>query len=382
MVAGLLDTRFLNSARIQTIIETAASYLERVRPLVYLDRLDLVNATDDELMGRFTGRIIAADIIADGQKALVYESGQIQLFTTQIPNIKIGQNLTQAQLNLLSRLSEGVGRAAEEDAAFDWEMTFGENLLAGVRERMNAMAAAMMIDSYSYDRWGVKLTGATWGMPANLKVTPTALWSLDGGTTANVNATPLADMFALDRVDADNYGLGMFDRATMSSKAFDFMLTTTEFSNKAWMVLGAAFLTSPAALKTGNRKEMLNIAERVLNKTIIIDDKVYREVNNDGTTATTRALPINKVLLDRTGNGRREWDFGNGIVTESMVASMLGGVTLGDNPRMQMGGSYGPVGYYTAQDSQLNPPGVNGWAVARAFPRKSIPECSAVLTVW
>lgn len=379
---GLLDGQFLNSARIQTIIETAAAFLERTRPLTFLDRLDLVNATDDELFGRFTSRIIAADIVADGQKAAVYEAGFIQLLTHGLANVKVGQALNQQQINLLARMQSGLGRAIEEDAAFDWERTFGENLLGGVRERMNMMACAMMIDEFDYNRWGIILSGATWGMPSNLKVTVSPLWSSDGGTTGNVSATPISNLFAMDTVDALNYGLGIWDRITLGGTTFDFMVNSTEFANKVFALVGAAFIPTSLSIKTASRAEMTDLAAKLLKKLIIIDDKIYRTVNADGTINSTRVLPLNKVLLDRTSNTRREWDFGNGVVTESIVASMLGGVTLGENPQMQLGGAFGPVAYYTAQSPDLNPPGINGWAVSRGFPRKFIPESSAVLTVW
>lgn len=382
MAVTLFDNRFLNSVRLQRIIEAAGPILERERPLTFLDRLNLVNAADDELFGRFTSRIFAADVIADSQKAIVYEGGKVELFLTTLPNIKIGQNLSQATLNLLNRLME-VPRATEEDALFDWETRFGETLVQGVRDRMNEMAAAMMIDAYSYDRWGVKLAGATWGMPANLKVTVSPAWSLDAGVTSNVaNAKPLRDIQQLDLVDADNYGLGPFDRITMSSTAFHRMIETTEFQTKATAFTGLNFALAAAAFLTDDRTRMLELAGRILGKTIILDDKTIRTQNAAGTQTTTRVLPANKVLLDRTSNGPREWDFGNGVVTESIVSSLIGAPVLGENPRMDLGGSYGPLGYYTAQAPDMNPPGVNGWAVARGFPRKHAFECSAVLTVW
>jgi hypothetical protein len=380
---ALFDTRFLNSARLQRIIEVAAPVLERERPLLYLDRLQSVNATDDELFGRFTSRLFAADIIADGQEAVVYEGGKVDLVLNTLPNIKIGQNLSQATLNLLNRLMENP-RATEEDALFDWELRFGEVLVQGVRERMNEMAAAMMTDSYSYDRFGVKLAGATWGMPANLKVTVSPAWSLDAGVTSNAaNARPIRDMLALNEVDAANYGLGPFDRATFSSTAFFRMVETDEFRNRANLFSGVNFALAANYLALEDRIRMTELAGRVLNMDIVIDDKTIRTQSSTGAMTTARVLPANKVLLDRKSNGPREWDWGNGVVTESIVSRLIGAPVLGEAPaRFDIGGEYGPLGYYTAQSGDLNPPGVNGWAVARGWPRKYVYESSAVLTVW
>jgi len=377
------DNRLLNSLRIQRIIETRASQRERLRPLTFIDRLDLVNAMDDEIMGRATFKQLTADIIADGQKALVYESGAVELITNQLANIKIGQNVNQAQLNLMERLTNGPARAVEEDAFLTWEQRFGENLVQAVYERLNMMACAMMIDSFTYNRWGLNLTGFSWGMPSNLKVTVSPLWSLDGGTTANVaNARPIRDILNMDRVDADYYGLGPFDRVTMSNKAFDIMTQSTEFLQRAQLFTGTGFTLGTNALNIEARELMRGLMGRILNKEVVIDDKTYRTANNAGATSTTRVLPENKVLLDRTTNGANEWDWGNGVVTESIVAQLIGNTTLGENPAFRPGGSFGPLGYYTPQDVNMNPPGVNGWAVCRGFPRKHVPECSAVLTVF
>ncbi len=75
-------------------------------------------------------------------------------------------------------------------------------------------------------------------------------------------------------------------------------------------------------------------------------------------------------------------DWGNGIVTETIVAGVMGAPIIGDNPVFSMGGGYGPVGYYTPQAANLNPPGINGFAVVRGFPRKHVAESTAVLTAW
>jgi hypothetical protein len=380
---ALYDTRFLNSARLQRIIEVAAPILERERPLLYLDRLNMVNAVDDEIFGRFTSRLFAADIITDGHKAVVYEGGKVDLVLNTLPNIKIGQNLSQATLNLLNRLMENP-RAQEEDALFDWELRFGEVLVQGVRERMNEMAGAMMIDAYSYDRFGVKLAGATWGMPANLKVTVSPAWSLDAGVTSNTaNARPIRDLLSINEVDASNYGLGPFDRITMSSTAFFRMVETTEFQSRANLFSGINFALASNMLALEDRVRMTQLAGKVLNMEVVIDDKTIRIQSSTGAQSTARVLPANKVLLDRKANGPREWDWGNGIVTESIVSSLIGAPVLGEQPaRFDLGGNYGPLGYYTAQSSDLNPPGVNGWSVCRGWPRKFVFECSSVLTVW
>jgi hypothetical protein len=364
--------RFLSTARINRIIGTLAAKLEIERPLVWLDRLNLVPAFNDELTGRFTGKVLAADLIVDDQRAVVQENMSLELVADTIPNIKIGQKLPQRLLDRL-RQFEQQGTVSGENALRDWDMKIAENLLLSVRQRQNAIACAMMMDSFSYDRLGVKITGATWGMPANLKVTPSVAW---GGNPTT--ATPLSDIWNIDQVARLAYGIE-YDTVTMSTSDFRDMAATTEFAQRATLVIGAHFLLSSAALRTKNDPEMMKIAKQVLGKEIVLDDHTYNVRANDGTITTTRTLPLHKVVLHRSQDERDDsiWDMANGMPTESIVADMIGqgvGADLG-------GEQYGPIAYWTPASPDLNPPGAVCFAVVKSFPRKFVPESSAVLTV-
>jgi hypothetical protein len=111
-----------------------------------------------------------------------------------------------------------------------------------VRWQLNSMAAGMLLDTFSYNRFGINVSGATWGMPANLKVTPSTAWS-------NIAATPISDIFTLQQVAWLNYGI-TYDKITMGLTDFNAMVATTEFANKATLTIGegVAFLLTPAAL--------------------------------------------------------------------------------------------------------------------------------------
>jgi hypothetical protein len=361
--------RFLASRRINRIIGTLASQLEVARPLVYLDRLNLVPAFNDELTGRFTGKVLAADIIADDQEALVYESLQLELTSDTVPNIKLGQRLGQRLLDRLQQLEQGV-LVEGENALRDWDMKLAENLLLGIRQRQNALACAMMLDALTYDRWGLKITGASWGMPSNLKVTPAVSWA----TAAT--ATPLSDIWAMDQVASLAYGI-TYDKITMSTVDFRDMMATTEFANRATLVVGANFLLTPAALQTKNDPKMLQLSQQVLGKEIVLDDHTFNTRNNAGTITSTRTLPLHKVLLSRRQDEKDDsvMDMANGVPTESIAADLIGGGPDGIGGRQ-----YGPLAFYTGRQD-LNPPDVVSWAVAKSFPRKFVPESTAVLTV-
>jgi hypothetical protein len=235
----------------------------------------------------------------------------------------------------------------------------------------------MFMDSFSYGRFGVNIQNATWGMPSAFKITTSNAWS---STSAG---TPISDILTIDESTRLQFGI-VFDNLDMSTADFINMIATTEFANKATLMVGsaAAFLLTPAALRTAAVPEMKQLAERILGKTIVLDDTTYYEKNNDGSMTHQRAVPLHKVILSRKedwGNGRA-YDFGNGVVTESLVGDLMGGPAnvIGGWPSGQQ---YGPIGYLTQGSTDLNPPSVNAWAVCRAFPRKYIPEMSAVLTV-
>jgi hypothetical protein len=90
MPQTLEGNRFLDNVLIGSIVETLESKLAKRRPLRFLDRIPMRNALDDEIFGRWTGNIFAADIVGDSQKAMIVSAGKLDLLTTSIPNIKVG----------------------------------------------------------------------------------------------------------------------------------------------------------------------------------------------------------------------------------------------------------------------------------------------------
>lgn len=385
-IIGLQDGNFLNavSVGIQEIFETAASYLLRTRPLVYLDRLQMVDAEDGELYGRFVAEQFIADIITENAPASVYKGGHLELAQIDLGKVKIGSAMNETELTKLNAWQARGGLASGEDQYSTWLESWMTNLLYSVLQRQNWLAASMYLDDFSYDRWGVKVNGSAspWAMPSNLKVTVTTPWSSDSGTTGNTSATPISDIFAMDQVASDEYGMAPFDRVTMSRFAFRSALRSEEFRDAAFRLLDVKFTPTAKALSLSQDGPNREILGRILDKEIVIDDATYTYQAADGSkSSNTRYLPKNKVILDRKGNTTADCDFGNGIVTESIVAGLTGVTDLQRNPRWTMSGARGPLGYVTAP-KDLNPPSVTGWGVARCWPRRHKAECSAVLTVW
>jgi hypothetical protein len=379
-MAILEGWRWLSSSRFKMILETLASQLEVRAPLLFLQRIPSVNATDDEIVGRFTGRIYAADVIADGQRAVTYEAGKLELQTTALANLKLGQQLDQPTLNRLARMRAGALLPTDNNAMDAWMNRLAANLILGVRMRQNALLCAMQCDlGFNYNRLGISLQGATWGMPSVLKPTVGIAWSLDG-TTPNVNATPITDILVLaNEVTPDTYGI-RFNRVTLSSKAFRFAIGTTEFANKVKTILGFDFAAGASPINVHDLPTMQRSLGILLNMEVEVYDGTYQEKWPDGTETRNRVLPANKVLLTNTeyDNDPNVWDWANAPVTESMIAAFVGGQHVPEN---LAGEVYGPVGYFTVQDPAMNPPGLMAWAVSRGWPRRHVVESSACLTV-
>jgi hypothetical protein len=329
-------------------------------------RVPTRRATDNEITARFIQYPQVADLIADDQRAVVYNTGKFQLSTTKVPNLKIGANVTQTQLVQLQAIAANPG-SADADFFRDWESNTLYNLRLGIQQRIELMLVSMMTDSFVYDRLGLKVS-ASWGMPSDLKVTPATAWD-------NPAATPITDILTLKRLAQVKYGV-ILNRLTMSLAAFNYMIATTEFANKAKVFFpqGIALVTN---VSTENTDDMLRLAERVLGNgiRIVLYDAMYFSQNEAGVTSMFPFLPITKVIFDSTandGNGQ-VWDLANTLVTEPLVASIQG------NP-IGAANQVGPISYVTGVPN-LNPPQLTYWAVQRCFPRKHYLQANAVLTV-
>lgn len=362
--------QLLQAARLTRIIQSLQDVRQLPGQLTFLARTPIVPAVDSEIMARFTGFATIADLIADDQQAVTYQNSKLSYESTNIPNIKHGTALTQAMLNQLqSFMGVPSGMPGDMGIFSDYENRALDNLLFGVRLRMEALIIAMWLDSFTYDRLGIKITGATWGMPADLKVTPAVTWD------TFATATPVADIWSVRRTASVRYGQ-TYNRITMSTAAFMYMIATTEYQNKARTFLAPN--VSFTNLNVADLSYQQNLANNVLGMTIELYDARYWSQGLDGAIVSAPLLPITKVILSSTGddNDPTCYDFANAITTESIVSGLVPGEIIGG-----IGGpTRGPIAYATAPEA-LNPPQITFWGVARGFPRKYRLQSTAVLTV-
>lgn len=362
--------QLLQAARLTRIIQSLQDVRQLPQQLKFLERTPIVPAVDSEIMARFTGFVTIADLVADDQQAVTYQNSKLSYETTNVPNIKHGTALTQAMLNQLQSFMGVPGGMPGDMGIFsDYENRTIDGLLLGVRLRMEALIIAMWLDSFTYDRLGIKITGATWGMPSDLKVTPGVTWDTAG------SATPVADIWSVRRTARVRYGQE-YNRVTMSTQAFMYMIATTEYQNKARTFLAPN--VSFTNLNVADLSFQQNLATNVLGMEIELYDARYWSQGPDGSLISAPLLPITKVVLSNSGddNDPTAYDFANGITTESIVSGLAPSEMVGS-----VGGPMrGPISYATVP-GDLNPPNITYWGVARGFPRKYRLQATAVLTV-
>lgn len=354
-----------NNVRVNAVFQGLLDPRTLPGEFLFSRRVPTVRAVDSEITARFIQYPQIADLIADDQRAVVYTTGKFQLSTTKVPNLKIGMNMTQSMLNQVLQIANNPG-SATTDFFTDWESAGLYNLRLGIAQRVEVMLVAMMTDSMVYDRLGLKVN-ASWGMPSPFKVTVGTAWD-------NVAATPIDDVLNMRRLAQVAYGIRL-NRLTMSLAAFNYMIATTQFQNRAKALLPTTLVLG-TNYATQNTDEMRALAVRILDGIQIeLYDQMYWSQNEAGTPSMFPFLPINKVIFDSTNNdgNRMVWDLANTQVTEALVAS-LGGDPIGP------ANAVGPLTYVTFPPA-LDPPNLTYWAVQRCFPRKHMLQANACFTV-
>lgn len=371
---------YLSAFRLSRVMQALEDVRRLPQELRFVNRTPFTPASEGELYGRWINRIQIADLISDDAKALTYTAGKLTIENVITPNIKHGRHMTQEQINqiLMMNQNPGLNTAAWNRMGMSNEIVGNiipsiiEDLRLGIYQRCEALLVAMHLDSFNYNRFGIQITGS-WGIPSDLKVTPVNLW------TDPVNATPVNDIWNLKRNATVRYGQ-TYNRITMSTTAFLYMISTAEFQNKARTTL--PLFINYTNIPQGNLDFQKNVARNILQvDELELYDARYWSQDGSGILTSAPYLPINKVILSNTENDNNPavQDFANGITTESLLSgflpntgtSMIG--TFG-------GGMRGPVSYATVP-AELNAPNLTLWAVMRGFPRRFRLQASAVLTV-
>src|SRR6185436_247238 len=137
---------------VQTIFDELQDVRQVPAPYMWAQRIPLVPSLDEEIMGRYTGRVLAADIIADDQKAVVRAPQPIRTQQAKIPNLKHGELITQAMLNVLARIEAGNASRRDNSIFEDYLTNRMAHLRDGVWARIEVLLVGMLIDEFTYER--------------------------------------------------------------------------------------------------------------------------------------------------------------------------------------------------------------------------------------
>lgn len=368
---------YFNTVRVNRVMRKFQDVREVPQDLLFLRRTPVVPATDNEITARYVIRAQIADIITDDSPSVVYRNGRFDFITHSIPKIKHGVSYNEEIIRQIMALADN-GIRADAGAGVDFLGNIldraVENLLLGIRQRWEAMIIGMKLDSIHYDRLGVKIDAA-WGMFQDLKITTAVPW------TDAANATPVNDLWAVKLLGRRRYGK-RYDRATMTTGAFQAMIATAEFQAKARSALAPN--VSYAVIAPSNLQYQMTIAESITGMTIELYDGRYWSEDENGTRNSYNLLPTNRVIVEEKAadNDPSSCDLANAVTTESVVGTGLPntGNQMATGGGGFRGGMVGPTAY-TYIPPNLDPVQMVLYGVARSFPRKWDQASNAVLTV-
>lgn len=372
---AILNSRFINTMRINRVTQVLINQREMQQPLTYLNRTRIeTGVDDDEMRGEWTGRIFAADIITNDARAVIVEGGMVEFNTNTIPNLKIGRYANQDMIDRLSRMEQGAIVAGDIPAVRGWYNRMADANIQGIRIRENALICGMLLDSVVYDKLGVKISGG-FGMPSDLKFNPVTVFT-------NAASAPITFIQNAKKYAKITYG-EEYNTLDMSQTLFDYIVASDEFRAKAPLYMQSIVLMAGAypagTLNIADTEMMQGILQRILKMTINIEDNFYYVQNSDGTRTQSRYLPINVILMtdSRDFNSPNGYDLARGIPTEARLAAIMG-----DANRFSATGEVsGPLSYFYAPDN-YDPPALITYSVDKAFPRKHRKTSSARINAY
>lgn len=371
----------LAPGNITRVMQESQDKLILPMPLKWYERAAKVNASDDEMTLKEKSYVYAADIISADSRALIRDAGEFKFERHGINKLKHGFALSESMIKTIRRIE--ANRFLEGDVISFQGMVARrqKELQLGIQQRVESMINGMLCDDYEYRRFGIEVEGS-WGMPDDLKFTPTNDWE------DAANATPLQDMITVLHYGQRHWG-EMYNRITLTYAALANIVATTEFKDtyKAekynWNVGNASI--DAGNVNPMNRLGFLSayISSQVEWEVVVeTDEGHFREFSPSTLKAPGRFHPDNKVYFTSTNDDGTSagWDVANGETVEALLGQIHAGNIIGGN--FNGVSAFGPIGYTTLADPNLNPPGMVIWAAAWQAPRRHRDTCSALLTAW
>lgn len=344
--------------------------------LFYLNRTPVLPATDRELMMRWRGTAVIADLIALDARSTVYRMLQAKTSQAEIPKIKFGTSLMESDVREVLTLGQAeldAGRPVPEFVRNLFRLLIRQ-LVVGRRWRLESMLIGSILGGFSYDRMGIKMNG-TFGKDSAVIATVSPAW------TDAVNSKPLDNIrYFIDYMRI--YKQTRINRMVLPSAAFDTMIATDQFKAESQSALLSLF--NLTALPVTNRDEQIAALKRRTGlQEIVLYDSHYRWENDAGARFLQRLLPLNAVILDSTDNDNNEnvRYIGNAGVTETAFAGVVGHREIGEGGDMGLTGMRPGPYYYTSVPHDLDPPQIQAKVVQHAWPILREPDNSVVMYI-
>jgi hypothetical protein len=369
-------TNILDNRRINRIVRTLADELELAKPLTYLSRVpigDVYNNSD--ILAEYSADIYMADIIMNDSRARVVRTGSLTYGEQRqvIPNIKIGEKISQDQMEKFNLLAAGLSDVPSgplKDEVLRYELSMARRLVQGIRETMNLLCAAAYLDGVTYSRFGVQIAPG-FNTPNALKTT---LVGADTWEVANLTTfDAIDDILALSLTAATDYGK-TYNRADMSTAKFQLIIQSDAFKDDIRTLNGLA-ATDPVDISIYNIKRAKDLFELISGFEVVLEDKNVVYLDELNAPVSSRVLPNDKTVLSSRDDDGDDFaiDFAMGIPEEAIASRFV------PNGPMVDYGQQGIAAYWSINPS-YNPPDMTAWAVAKGFPRKKDKYMSAILT--
>ena len=308
----------------------------------------------------------AADILPTGGENRDVIERPLEILMDRAFRLKSSSSYDQtAMQRMMSILATG-GSATDRSSLLGLIRNVLERRLQSVAITRGLLLSGMACGDFSWTHLGYVTGNLDFGMPSELKITPSEYWMENDGS-ANTDSTPISDLIALDQA-ARNLGGAAYTAIDMSQAMFNAMIASTEYQNQA-KAISAVY--NVASLPVAGSPAAQVLAELVIGKKIFIVDQTYQFENNDASRTTGRYVPDKYVILWHAEAAGQSvmWDFANCAIAESAVAAVLGvGAFGGDVVR-------GPVSYVTGDTNNLSYVRQN--ATQEGTPRRRVRTCTA-----
>lgn len=361
---------FLGPEKLSVVLKAIVD--NRILANLYFLPKVTVTPSDGDFFAYQNERILAAEVTAYDTAARVHSSQSIEVKRSTATRWKHGKAFSESDVKLILDYSKDTNSSYKSSLFDAIRNRHLANLLTGIDIALEEVIVGMFLDSYSYNKSGIRQDNISWGMPGFLKNTPATPWIAANNTSFDAQT----DVLSFN----DNVRIQTgrrFNRMVMTTSLFRAITKSTLFiaAQKQYM----ASVLFGASINTYNTTAMMALAKAIFDiEDIVLYDKYIEFDDNTGVITTRQILPNNKIIFMRTedDNQAAVYALANGPVVESVIGPLAGGGVIGSFPNTMLG----PVGYCTAPPD-LNPATLTCWATMAAWPQKYDILCSGVMTV-